>query len=206
MQVAEQALSGVKEQRTAAIARTMERIRALEKGKSVDREALEEIKGVLMELAARKELFPDGDFPPEANERGFFPVYRLSEDDRRRFALYMSTSIGEKNVPPHNHTTWACMAGVPGEEENRFYERTDDGSIPGKGTLKQVGGETVRPGVGVTLMPDDIHSIHPRNEAPSPHLHCYGRSLEELPERVTYNMEAGTCKVYPASPYIVDAR
>ena len=206
MQVAEQALSEVKEQRTAAIAETMERIRAIEKGKGVNREALEEIKGVLMELAARKELFPEEDFPPEANDKGYFPVYRLSEDEEHRFALYMSTSIGEKDVPPHDHTTWACIAGVQGEEENRFYERSDDGSTPGKGTLKQAGGETVRPGVGVTLMPDDIHSIHPRNQAPSLHLHCYGRALEHLPERVTYNMEEGTYKVFPASPNIVEAR
>jgi predicted metal-dependent enzyme (double-stranded beta helix superfamily) len=206
MQIAEQALSPVKEQRNAAIAQAMERIRAIERERGVNREALEEIKAVLMELAARKELFPDGDFPPEANEKGYFPVYRLSEDDDLRFALYMSTSIGVKDVPPHDHTTWAVIAGVQGEEENRFYARADDGSVPGKGTLEQIGGETVRPGVGVCLMPEDIHSIHPRNERPSLHLHCYGMSLEHLPNRVTYNTEEGTYRVYPASPNIVEAR
>jgi len=206
MQVAEQALSPVKEQRNAAIAETMERVRALERERGVNREMLDEVKGVLMQLAARAELFPEEDFPTEANEKGYFPVYRLSEDDDHRFALYLSTSVGEKDVPPHDHTTWAVIAGVQGTEENRFYERTDDGSVPGKATLRQVGGETVRPGVGVCLMPEDIHSIHPRNARPAFHLHCYGLSLQHLPNRVTFDMEAGTFRVYPASPNIIDAR
>ena len=206
MQIAEQALSAVKEQRNAEIAKTIARIRAIEQEKGVSRETLEDIKAVMLELAARKELFPDEDFPPDANERGYFPVYRLSEDDDRRFALYMSTSIGVKDVPPHDHTTWAVIAGVQGEEENRFYERVDDGSVEGKGELRRSGGETVRPGTGVTLMPEDIHSIHPRNEAPSLHLHMYGMSLENLPNRLTFDMEQGTCKVFPASPNIVDRR
>ena len=168
MQVADQALSTVKEQRDAEIAVAMEKIRAINE-KGVNRRTLDEIKEVMLELAGKKALFPEGDFPPEANEKGFFPVYRLSEDDDRRFALYMSTSIGSKDVPPHNHTTWAVIAGVQGEEENRFYDRVDGGTGAGEGRVKHVGGETVRSGVGVCLMPDDIHSIHPRNEKPSRH-------------------------------------
>ena len=210
MQVADQALSSVKEPRNAEIAKAVEKIRAIarvfEGGKGVNRDALEEIKDVMIELAGKKELFPEEDFPPESNENGYFPVYRLSEDEDQRFALYMSTSIGEKDVPPHDHTTWAVIAGVQGEEENRFYERSDGGSGPGEGAVKQVGGETVRPGVGVCLMPEDIHSIHPRNQRPSLHLHLYGMSLENLPNRLVFDQQAGTCKVFPASPNIVDAR
>ncbi|MDH3604429.1 MAG: hypothetical protein OEU26_32890, partial [Candidatus Tectomicrobia bacterium] len=83
---------------------------------------------------------------PEKDAHGMYPIYRLSEDEDHRFAMYMSTSIGAKDVPPHDHTTWAVIVGVQGTEENRFYERIDDGSVPGKGQLKQVGGEMVRPG------------------------------------------------------------
>lgn len=206
MQVADQALSSIKEQRNAEIAGALEKIRAIETERGVNREALNEIKVVMLELAAKKELFPEEDFPPNANEKGYFPVYRLSEDQDRRFALYMSTSIGEKDVPPHDHTTWAVIAGVQGEEENRFYERADGGSGPGEGRVNQVGGETVRPGVGVCLMPEDIHSIHPRNERPSLHLHLYGMSLENLPDRLVFDQQEGTCKVFPPSPNIIDAR
>ena len=118
----------------------------------------------------------------------------------------MSTSIGAKDVPPHDHTTWAVIVSVQGTEENRFYEKIGDYSIPGKGQIRQCGGTTVRPGVGVCLMPEDVHSIHPRNERPALILHMYGRALDHLPNRVTFNMAEGTYKVFPASPNIRETR
>jgi predicted metal-dependent enzyme (double-stranded beta helix superfamily) len=198
--------SAVKAQRHEMVSKTVARIRTIEKDKGVTREALEDVKAVLLDLAAQKELFPEEDFPPQANDQGFFPIYRLAEDDDHRFALYMSTSIGAKDVPPHDHTTWAVIVSVQGTEENRFYERVGDFSVPGKGQLRQTGGETVRPGVGVCLLPDDIHSIHPKNERPALILHMYGRALDHLPNRVTYNMAEGTYKVFPATPNIREAR
>lgn len=197
-------MSAVKAQREANVRETIERIRTIEQQQGAIPESLESIKAVLLDLAAQTELFPVSEFYPEKDANGMYPIYRLSEDADHRFAMYMSTSIGAKDVPPHNHTTWAVIVGVQGTEENRFYERIDDGSVPGKGQLKQVGGETVRPGVGVCLMPDDIHSIHPRNAEPALHIHMYGLALDHLPNRVTFDMEAGTYKVFPANPNIRD--
>ena len=34
----------------------------------------------------------------------------------------------------------------------------------------------------------------------------YGRALDHLPNRVTFNMAEGTYKVFPASPNIQEAR
>jgi predicted metal-dependent enzyme (double-stranded beta helix superfamily) len=198
--------SAVKAQRHDMVSQAIACIRTIEKDKGVTSEALEDIKAVMLGLASHTDIFPEADFHPEPNEKGMFPVYRLAEDDDHRFALYMSTSIGAKDVPPHDHTTWAVIVSVQGTEENRFYERVGDYSVAGNGQVQQVGGETVRPGTGVCLMPDDIHSIHPRNERPALILHMYGRALDHLPNRVTYNMAEGTYKVFPATPNIIDAR
>jgi predicted metal-dependent enzyme (double-stranded beta helix superfamily) len=198
--------STVKTQRMQAIRKTIERIRTIEKEQGVTPEALQDIKAVMLELAAAKELFPEEDFAPQSDEKGAFPIYRLSEDEDHRFALYMSASIGAKDVPPHDHTTWAVIVSVQGTEENHFYQRVGDYSVPGIGQIRQVGSETVRPGVGVCLMPDDVHSIHPRNERPALILHMYGRALDYLPNRVTFNMAEGTYKVFPANPNIQEAR
>ena len=206
MQVAEQATADLKGQRNAAIAEAVERVRAVEAEKGVNREALKEIRAILLELATRKELFPARDFEAKKNEQGFDAVYLLSEDADRRFALYLSTGVSGKDVPPHNHTTWAVIVGVEGEEHNRFYERTDDRSEPGRAEVRLTGEKTVRPGTGVCMMPEDIHSIHNHSGRPNRHLHIYGLSLEHLSNRVRYDMKAGTYKVFPAPSHIVEAR
>ena len=60
-------------------------------------------------------------------------------------------------------------------------------------------------GTGVTLLPGDIHSIHIDGEEPALFLHMYGLGLEQLTARVSFDREAGTCKVYPSNPDIRDA-
>lgn len=205
MQIAEQPLD-VRGQRRGAIAETLERVRAIAAEQGVNRPALEAIKEALVELALRPGLFPRDDFPAGRDREEFHPIYRLAEDPDHSFALYMSTADPGKKVPPHNHTTWAVIVGVDGEEENFFYERTDDGKAPGRAELRQVGHEVVRRGTGVCLMPEDIHHIQTGGERPTLHLHLYGLALEQLTGRIAFDTAEGTCRVFPISPNIVDAR
>jgi len=199
MTVAAQAIS-VAQARKEAVSQAIDRMRVLERELGISPAMLERVKPLVLNLASRRELFPREDFPLPG---GKSVIYRLAEDADHRFALYMSCGVPNKRVPPHNHTTWAVIAGVDGEEENFFYERTDDGSVPGRGTLKLVREQVVRPGSAVALMPEDIHHIQTPPHQPNMHLHMYGLSLEHLPRRVSYDLEAGTYKVFPANPNIV---
>lgn len=191
----------IREKRAEAVAGTVAAVRAIEKQEGVNPAALEAIKAELLKLAARRELFPMAHFPVPAGE-GNGVIYRLNEDPDHRFALYASTGVPGKGVHPHNHTTWAVIVGVHGDEHNVFYKRTDDLRTPGKGTLAKTGEATVSPGTGVTLMPDDIHSIHVTGEINTVHLHMYGLALEQLHERVMYDTRAGTYRVFPATQNI----
>ena len=193
----------VRDQRQAAISASVGRIREIENSRGVTRDALETIKRELLDLADHIELFPIGDFPPSNGDHGFDALYRLSEDADHRFALYASTGSPGKSVPPHNHTTWAVIVGLHGDEHNVFYERSDDGATPGEGTLREIGGVTLNHGAGTAMMPDDIHSIHITGNQRTVHLHMYGLALEQLHERVKYNRKAGTYKVFPASRNIL---
>ncbi len=184
-------------QRDEAVASTIDKVRAVERDRGVNHDALEAIKGLLLELAGRRELFPPGDFPV-TGEDGTGVIYRLAEDADHRFALYASTGAPGKSVPPHNHTTWAVIVGVHGDEHNVFYDRVDDGSVAGRGALRQTGEFTVTRGTGVTLMPDDIHSIHVTGDKPTVHLHMYGLALEQLHERIMFDTAEGTYKVCPS--------
>lgn len=191
----------MREQRQAAVAVTVEKIRTIERDQGVTRDALEAIKQELFGLANNLDLFPIEDFPSPDEE--YDAMYRLSEDEDHRFALYASTGTPGKSVPPHNHTTWAVIVGLHGDEHNVFYERSDDGATPGKGALRETGGVTINHGDGAAMMPDDIHSIHITDEVRTVHLHMYGLALEQLHSRVMYNREEGTYKVFPAAQNIL---
>ena len=205
MAQAQQAAS-VAAMRNTAVAEAVTQIRNVERSMGVTRPALERIRDILKVLAYQRQLFPQDDFPIVLDERGQNPIYLLAEDADKRFALYMSCSKGAKRVPPHNHTTWAVIVGVQGDEENYFYERTDDGSVAGEGTLRQVRHETVRPGSGVCMLPEDIHHIETHGEAQTLHLHMYGLALDQLHERVRYDEAAGTYRKFGANQNIRDAR
>lgn len=191
-------MTEVQQQRSQAVATAVAKVRDIERREGVTRDALEHIREVVVELAGRKQLFPESDYPsPGGQDRSF--MYLISEDPDHRFALYLSTGVPGRSSPPHNHTTWATIVGMDGEEENRIYERVDDGSVPGKGQLRETRRVVLRAGDGIAFMPDDIHSIHVVSSRPTRHLHMYGLSVEHLPNRIEFDMEQGTCKVFPPS-------
>lgn len=172
-------------------------IRAIEKRDGVTRQSLETIKQRLIGLA-RPELFPPSDFPPPGPGGKLKScLYRVAEDPDHRFALYVNASLGGHSTPAHNHTTWAVIVGVSGEELNRFYDRVD-------GRPVEKGQYLVKQGTGVCFMPDDLHSIH--IQAPLVNFHMYGLALDHLHRREYYQAAEKTWKVFPAHGDIREAR
>ena len=131
----------IKQARDQAVAKTMQSIRSIEKDMGVNYPALKEIRTELISLTADQNLFPAEDFPLDPT--GGDVVYRLSEDNDHRFALYGSVGSEGKSVSPHNHSTWAVIVGVYGDEVNQFYQCTSGGKEPGPATLEQTGSFTV---------------------------------------------------------------
>lgn len=187
--------------RNSEIAATLNQVREIEGNLGVNPESLEAIKSELMKLAAKTELFPLEDFPPPA-ETGGNPscLYLLSEDSDRRFALYANSTNRRYVNAPHNHTTWAVIVGVHGEEPNRFYKRSEDGGV------EQTGAAVVRQGVGVTFMPDDLHSLDIAGGAPMLNFHMYGLAIPQLFKRQYYNDRDHSWHYYPPHTDIRDAR
>jgi predicted metal-dependent enzyme (double-stranded beta helix superfamily) len=187
--------------RGAAIAATVAQVRDIEREHGVTRESLLRIKDALLSLAARQDLFPLEDFPPPrpGGPRASC-LYRLSEDDDHRFALYANAALGRYANAPHNHTTWAVIVGVHGEEPNRLYRRTADGGV------EQTGAQVVKPGTGVTFMPDDLHSLDIEADTPMLNFHMYGLALEQLDKRQYYTASDHTWRHYPAHSDIREAR
>lgn len=187
------------EARGEAVAATVAAVRRIEAEQGVTREALKAIRAELLALAAQGELFPAADFPGPEDGRGD-RLYTLSMDDDRRFALYLNRGSADKDTPPHNHTTWAVIVGIAGEEHNKIYRRP---SGAGAAPMEIAAEVTVKPGSGVCLLPDDIHSIHMRGTDPKLHLHLYGKAISEMTERVKYDPATGESAFFAPHP---DAR
>ena len=193
-------MSSTAAQRAEAVAETVARIRAIEQEQGVNRASLEAMRAELASLARKKALFRREDFPAEDLRDDVF--LRLSEDDDNRFALYLNSGLPGKATSPHNHTVWAVIAGIEGAEHNKIYRRTDDGSVPGRGSVVVEREVTVGPGDALAFMPEDIHSIHVLTDSPILHLHMYGKGLEQLTGRVYFDMERGTCQLFPSVPIV----
>lgn len=188
--------------RSDAIGDTLAQVRRLLDAGGASRDTLAQVGAVLERLAARPELFPAGEFPPPAADAGVGAStrYRLNpQDGDAGLALYLNAINPGKTSVPHNHNTWAVIVALAGEERNRIYRRTDDGSRAGFATLEVAREQTVRPGAPIAFLGDDVHSIHVDGTQPTLHFHLYGQPLETLTGRVAYNLETGEVANYNAT-------
>lgn len=186
-------------ERAGAVAAAVADIRGIEAAGGATRDALERIKARLLALAARTDLFSPADFPaPPPDAKTNSSLYRLSEDGDHRFALYLNSTRGGVDSPAHNHTTWAVIVGIGGEEHNRFYARAADTGV------RETGGAVVKQGTGVAFLPDDLHSIH--IAGPTLNFHMYGVALEQLDRREYFDAKEKRWSVFPAHRDIREAR
>ena len=185
-------------ERASEIEAAVADVRRIEAEQGVTRQSLEAIKQRLMRLATRSDLFSAADFaPPQPGAKRNSCLYRIAEDADHRFALYANASSGAYGTPAHNHTTWAVIVGVSGEELNCFYERAPQG-------VRETGRQVVKQGTGVAFLPDDLHSIH--IDAPLVNFHMYGLALEQLAQREYYDARERAWRIFPPHSDIREAR
>lgn len=155
----------------------------------VNRASLAKVLDGLKQLAALRGQWSAAKYADPAPEE-LQARYLIRSDDDDGFTLYLNVMRPGNKVPPHNHTTWACIAAVEGAEHNTLYGRVESGST----RLKVTGEVEVRPGTGIALLADDIHSVEIKSTKPIRHLHFYGKALEALSDRQVFDLHAGTAK------------
>ncbi|MFY1856952.1 YeeE/YedE thiosulfate transporter family protein [Achromobacter xylosoxidans] len=151
-------------------------------------EQLAPVARLLEALGRRAELFPAEAFAVVPGRPT--SIYRLAEDADGGYALYLSLGEPGKAQPPHDHTTWAIIAGVSGNERNEVYARSA-GNEPGRDVLTHVRRVDVAAGNSIVLGPADVHTIELVGDAPGAHLHFYGLALDRLHGRVVFESTAG---------------
>ncbi|MCY4590293.1 MAG: cysteine dioxygenase [Alphaproteobacteria bacterium] len=172
------------DERIREVRATMNRIRTRTAQRSgIDRVVLREIRAQLVALARRTELFPHEEFPATGDDEQDTRLLHCEPDGSH--ALYLFSSDGDCETPPHDHGTWAVIVGIHGIELNRLYRRL------GPDRFELVREVAIGPGEGLCLMPDDIHAIASPGKAPLMHLHLYGQAFEDQQRSVPIHADDG---------------
>ena len=95
----------------------------------------------------------------ECDVRQGFGAHLLHQEPDHTLAIFAGAWLPGRGAPPHNHGTWAVVAGVDGAERNTFWTRVDDGSRSGRAEIRRQGDLVLGPGDVVTFLPDLIHSV-----------------------------------------------
>jgi predicted metal-dependent enzyme (double-stranded beta helix superfamily) len=120
-----------------------------------------------------------------------FGAHLLHERPDHTLAIFAGAWLPGCGAPPHNHGTWAVIAGVVGAERNTLWTRTDDGSRPGYANLPRLEDRVLGPGDILTLAPDSIHSVIKEGESVTVSLHVYGKHVNHT-TRSQFDVEQQT--------------
>ena len=163
--------------RKAAISKAMEAVRQLSPDGNPDRATLDKIEAELAQILSVKDLFSSEYYPdPPEGAPGY--VYLLAEDEGKRNSMYLVCAGNSDKVPPHDHKTWAAIAGLDGQEENTLFERSGD-------ELTETGKLVLGEGDTFSMLPLDIHTIKAVG-GPTRHIHWYGKGFSEQTGKVAY--------------------
>ena len=92
-------------------------------------------------------------------------------------------------VGPHDHGTWAVVAGVDGVERNIRYKRLDDRSKADYAELEIKEESTAGPGDLVCIRNGGIHAVRNESDKVALSLHTYGMHINHT-ARSQYDVEA----------------
>jgi predicted metal-dependent enzyme (double-stranded beta helix superfamily) len=113
----------------------------------------------------------------EADAAQGFGVHLLHEEPDHTLAVLALSWLPHRGAPPHDHGTWAVIAGVDGPEKNEFFERADDRSRPGYAELRKVGEKVCGEGDVLAMPQGVIHSVWNETDVVTLSLHIYGKHI-----------------------------
>ena len=164
-------------------------IRAIVSQEVSENTIVQSIKPLAKRLAADK-AWMKPEYREVDPDQGF-GLHILHEEDNHEIAVFVIAWAPGRGLSPHNHKTWAVVAGIEGQEHEINYRRLDDGSRVGFADLEKTHEETLYPGSAVCCMPEDIHSVWNNGSDLALSIHTYGKHLNHT-GRSIFDVEAKT--------------
>lgn len=119
----------------------------------------------------------------ECDREQGFGVHVLHEEPDHGLWLVAVAWLPHRGAPPHDHGTWAVIAGVDGSERNVLWRRRG-------GRVERQAEENVGPGQVTAFLPAAIHSVVNDSDRTTLSLHLYGRNVN-FTERAQFDPETG---------------
>lgn len=125
------------------------------------------------------------------DEEQGFSLFPLHEEPDHTLAVFVLSWLPQRGTPPHDHNTWAVVAGMKGLETNTFWKRLDDGTRPGHAELERMSQKVFGPGHVMAMPRGTVHSVVNESAEVSVSLHIYGKHINHTgrhqfdPERKT---------------------
>ena len=184
-----------------SIARLVAELRAARATASDERDMLARVGPWAHRAAACRSDWLRPEMCVPDTEQGF-GICVLHEEPDHQLAVLLASWLPDRGTPPHDHGTWAVVAGLEGTERNTFWKRLDDGGRPGHAEIVKSGERTFGPGGVLTMPSDAIHSVWNDGEHVAMSLHIYGRHVNHT-QRSRFDRE--TCSASPYRLATVDA-
>ncbi len=124
----------------------------------------------------------------EADPDQGFGVHVLHEEADHGLAVFVVSWDPHKGVGPHDHGTWAMIAGVEGIERNARYARLDDCGRDGYAEIEAKSETLAGPGELICIKNGGIHSVWNDSDAVTLTVHTYGMHVNYT-ERSLYDPE-----------------
>lgn len=131
----------------------------------------------------------------QTDEEQGFGVHLLHEEPDHALAVLVINWMPGRGTPPHDHGTWAVVAGVQGVERNVRYNRRDDGSRSDFAELEVKHEFDAGEGDLVCMKTGGIHKVTNETGSMTLSLHTYGRHINHT-NRSQFDLETGAIKSF----------
>jgi predicted metal-dependent enzyme (double-stranded beta helix superfamily) len=131
----------------------------------------------------------------ETDEKQGFGVHLLHEEDDHSLAVILVNWLPGRGTPPHDHGTWAVVAGIEGVERNVRYQRLDDRTRPDYAELEVKKEFDADEGELVCIKTGGIHKVTNETERMTLSLHTYGMHINHT-NRSQFNLDTNERKEF----------
>lgn len=160
---------------TPEIRDLIEETRRLSREITSDAERVEALQPAFAKLLSADGWLPEeyGSPDPGSGMGGGIGQYALYRAEDSSLCLFSLVIPAGASTPVHDHLAWGLIGVYRGEQEEKIYERLDDGEEEGRAELRVSKELRVKRGEFYTLLPptDDIHYVTTVSDTASVSIH-----------------------------------